>query len=978
MGIQTQSSVNSNDENYKDVQIPENYLLLIAEALHNGDFNTTGDINRPILKGSIRSFYWIFIIQYAVLAILGIISNIAIIIYTLYYKLFKDITHAFIINLGICHVVQCAIVLPITLMVMLIQNWIFGQFLCFFLPMLQDIPLHVAMISHLLIAWDRMRWLGDPLKGRLPTFVCCCASWLTGMVIALPYPIYTLYIELGDYVPRLQGIGLCVVNLMDDMHEYMRGLFVIMYCGPSILLSYLYIRTSQELRPPDGPFAVMMFEHRAELRSRQRNSSMTSGGRPRADSNRSYDLYSAELDVSCEKRTQRILGSMAATQVLCVCPLMILKLARMVVVETYENSKHFDFTYLMFVWIAFLPTVIFPCIYASEILPGTEKERLRGYFRLSSKRRLNKSQNFQEDSSIEQETTTTAIEIPTINNNNNNNNKNHAKKETCKTSALTENHTLNTIGRQKQQSDKIKSTSHSQQADTSLQSVPSVRDKRNARPAPAKDLHKSQQSIRSKTNSQSNSTSNSTKATGSARNENENLPSPSGERLFPPRKSLATDSLNNSCSNITSSTYCNVSNSIAGSAAIQDRNDSIRTSEGSGSGILRTKRGSTDYDTDSLISGSDTKTSLYGGVYDRKWNGVNPIVASLLAKNRDMSFDCSSHISYRSQGSSSTLDRDLEIIDLLERERSMDIQDMMERERRGELVRNYSITSERRRLPDLEKIKCKSPKIIESTLQNQYSIYGSNSVDSGCMPTPPISAGTANNQFEYPNATAGYFTNHYHQLLPSSRRPGSRRSSNSSSRFQLPTPGGGSIKRDSLTSIQGSGMGLISTSPIIPILSKDEDIVSMNSSNFVSDDISETDIDVNCDGGIIGNSSGKVSVIERTNSNGNKLNKPRAHIQRSITPSSSIRSSSIKSNRLIRNSIQNSSTPIGTSSTTTSTTTSVKVPSTISGQSHYDSSDIVDKFDRKPFRSAISETNSKLVNPIRPPLNFEQNIYAQL
>lgn len=84
---------------------------------------------------------------------------------------------------------------------------------------------------------------------------------------------------------------------------------------------------------------------------------------------RSYDLHNAELDIYREKRKQRDFGSMAAAQVLCICPLMVLRLARMVIIETYENTKHFDFTYLMFVWIAFLPTVIFPCIYASQILP---------------------------------------------------------------------------------------------------------------------------------------------------------------------------------------------------------------------------------------------------------------------------------------------------------------------------------------------------------------------------------------------------------------------------------------------------------------------------------------------------------------------------------------------------------------------------------------------------------------------------------
>uniref|UniRef100_A0A1A9ZTM4 Uncharacterized protein n=1 Tax=Glossina pallidipes TaxID=7398 RepID=A0A1A9ZTM4_GLOPL len=64
-------------------------------------------------------------------------------------------------------------------------------------PPFPDIPLHVAMITHILIAWDRKRWLSDPVKCRFPAFVCCCATWLTGMIIALPYPIYTIYLEMG-------------------------------------------------------------------------------------------------------------------------------------------------------------------------------------------------------------------------------------------------------------------------------------------------------------------------------------------------------------------------------------------------------------------------------------------------------------------------------------------------------------------------------------------------------------------------------------------------------------------------------------------------------------------------------------------------------------------------------------------------------------------------------------------------------------
>lgn len=70
-------------------------------------------------------------------------------------------------------------------------------FVSFSQIIIQDIPLHAALLTHILIAWDRMRWLNDPMNSRFPSFVCCCATWLTGMVIALPYPIYTTYLDLG-------------------------------------------------------------------------------------------------------------------------------------------------------------------------------------------------------------------------------------------------------------------------------------------------------------------------------------------------------------------------------------------------------------------------------------------------------------------------------------------------------------------------------------------------------------------------------------------------------------------------------------------------------------------------------------------------------------------------------------------------------------------------------------------------------------
>lgn len=78
-----------------------------------------------------------------------------------------------------------------------------------------------------------------------------------------------------------------------------------------------------------------------------------------------YDLYEAELDVSKEKRNQKYLISMVTVFGICLCPLNILKLARMAVNETYENSRLIDITYVLAVWIGFLPTCTTPYIYAS-------------------------------------------------------------------------------------------------------------------------------------------------------------------------------------------------------------------------------------------------------------------------------------------------------------------------------------------------------------------------------------------------------------------------------------------------------------------------------------------------------------------------------------------------------------------------------------------------------------------------------------
>lgn len=144
-----------------------------------------------------------------------------------------------------------------------------------------------------------------------------------------------------------------------------------------------------------------------------------------------------------------------------------------------------------------------------------------------------------------------------------------------------------------------------------------------------------------------------------------------------PVDKCVVEQMNNSCSNITSSTYCN-------DHSYYDKNPL--------------------FDRDSLYSVTDRKS----------------LSRPSLQRSHDNILSESDIMSRRE--SSSTYERDMEIIDLLERERSMDIQDMMEKERRGEKIRsitrhNSSFERHHRKLPDISKLTAPiSPKKVEHSV----------------------------------------------------------------------------------------------------------------------------------------------------------------------------------------------------------------------------------------------------------------------
>lgn len=127
----------SNNNNQQLKGLSNQHLESIFQYVTGLENMTGAEISEPILRPGLQDTYYLFVMQYAVLSLFGIVANIWVICYIFKYKLFHENTHAFLVNLCVCHFVQSAFVLPITLVIIIVHNWILGQFMCYFVPMLQ-------------------------------------------------------------------------------------------------------------------------------------------------------------------------------------------------------------------------------------------------------------------------------------------------------------------------------------------------------------------------------------------------------------------------------------------------------------------------------------------------------------------------------------------------------------------------------------------------------------------------------------------------------------------------------------------------------------------------------------------------------------------------------------------------------------------------------------------------------------------------
>lgn len=119
-----------------EIDVPKHVWEIIHEFLL-GIKDPTLDFREPHIKLSLINVYPLIIFIYSILVLVGLVSNLAVLAHIVYHKLHKDETYAFLLNNCVSDIVKCVIVIPISLYVLLVNNWVLGELLCSFLPMLQ-------------------------------------------------------------------------------------------------------------------------------------------------------------------------------------------------------------------------------------------------------------------------------------------------------------------------------------------------------------------------------------------------------------------------------------------------------------------------------------------------------------------------------------------------------------------------------------------------------------------------------------------------------------------------------------------------------------------------------------------------------------------------------------------------------------------------------------------------------------------------
>ncbi|CAJ0929806.1 unnamed protein product, partial [Mesorhabditis belari] len=202
-------------------------------------------------RAEVRVLYTLI---YFVIFVIGVIGNGLLISSTVMRRRIT-VANIFLVNLAISDLLLCITAIPITPTLAFFKKWMFGEFMCKFLPAWQAVSVLISTYSLCFIAVDRYRSIVTPLKEPWTirnAQAIMLMTWLMASFLAMPlyYTQTLIKINLPD------GSSLCddFCGEYDwpnnDMYKLSYGFMLLMltFVVPALIMTFCYMKILQKVR----------------------------------------------------------------------------------------------------------------------------------------------------------------------------------------------------------------------------------------------------------------------------------------------------------------------------------------------------------------------------------------------------------------------------------------------------------------------------------------------------------------------------------------------------------------------------------------------------------------------------------------------------------------------------------------------------------------------------------------------------------
>ena len=185
---------------------------------------------------------------YALIVIISLVGNLMVVWAIFSKKRMRTTVNIFIGNLATSDLMMTIFNIPFSSARLLMDNWIFGDFMCHTAPFLQVVAVYVSTITMAYIAIDRYQAIMSPMGWRISTTIGTkwgiFLIWLMSIIFSIPYVVFSRTVELRgldkDWIfyrcrmvwPEPKGTYKQTINVTT---------FILQFAIPFVILSVLYV-----------------------------------------------------------------------------------------------------------------------------------------------------------------------------------------------------------------------------------------------------------------------------------------------------------------------------------------------------------------------------------------------------------------------------------------------------------------------------------------------------------------------------------------------------------------------------------------------------------------------------------------------------------------------------------------------------------------------------------------------------------------